>query len=315
MYQSSRKWNITMENPSIEETEEFKKLPYDFKCYEIKETEENTKILKGYIQNRTSIRYNTIKNKIPRAQIERTKGSIQQNIDQIETKDDGIYEEIGTIPKPIRKRKEFEFKPLNLNEVIEMGKRDCSKKTINNINAQREFYGIQLETKVAKEILEDRLQKPKVIYIYGASGTGKTYSAWKYAIQNYGNGNITEISFTNGYAICSNPHAKCIIYDAIKPSQTNITKILTLMDGYGMNMKIKHRSIFIRPECVIITSIKHPEEVYTEEINQQLKHRITQFINMNENPWKQNEKEEVEEIHFNEDKKMEEERTNEKTSM
>lgn len=200
-----------------------------------------------------------------------------------------------------------ELKPLNTLEILET--EEITKKTLDDLIARRYFIGIQMFQEMLNEIKEDRLQKPEIIYIYGDSGTGKTYSAWKMATQKYGIENISDISFANSFGNATNVHAECLVYDEFRPSQLDAATFLKLTDGYGMTLNIKHSMVYIRPKCVIITSIKHPNEIYKDEMNEQFKRRITQFINMNENPYR--EKEEVEEIHFDENEKMEEEKTNE----
>lgn len=288
MSQRSRSWCITINNPSEEEINEFRNLPYDFKCFELEHVNEGTKHLQGFLYNKEAIRFDTIKNKIPRSHLEKSRGSIQQNIAYCSKENNGTYEEIGIPPKSIE-RKRNDFETMNYNEIIEEGEKDCSKKTMDNLLAQRYFTGIKLQMKVNQEILEDKLKKPKVIYYFGGSGTGKTYSALKYAVKKYGIENVSKISFANGFANCTNPHAECIVYDEFRPSQLDAATFLTLTDAYGIQLNIKHSFVFIRPKCLIITSIKHPDEIYKDEINQQFKRRITKFINMNENPWRENE--------------------------
>lgn len=306
----SRSWSVVINNPTEEDIKSFEILPYNYLCYSLEHLNEGTPHIQGYIYNKSPIKLKTLKNKLIRAHLEKAKKSPLANIRYCEKEANGTFWEKGIRPLSVAKADaKNDFKPLNFEDVMDIGKMDCSKKTMDNLLASRYFTGIQLQMKIHKEILEDKLKKPKVIYYFGDSGTGKTYNALKYAIENYGIENVSKISFANGFANCTNPHAKCLVYDEFRPSQIDAATFLTLTDAYGIQLNIKHSFVFIRPKCVIITSIKHPDEIYKEEINLQFKRRITQFINMNENPYR--EKEEVEEIHSNENEKMEEEKRNE----
>lgn len=298
-----RSYSIVINNPTQDDIQSFKDLNVDYLCYELEHTNnaELTPHLQGFIYKKNKIRVDTIKKALPRAHIEKCTKPPLANIRYCQKEDNGTFFEKGLRPLSAR------IKTLNTNEILET--EEITKKTLDDLIARRYFIGIQMFQEMLNEIKEDRLQKPEIIYIYGDSGTGKTYSAWKMATQKYGIENISDISFANSFGNATNVHAECLVYDEFRPSQLDAATFLKLTDGYGMTLNIKHSMVYIRPKCVIITSIKHPNEIYKDEMNEQFKRRITQFINMNENPWK--EKEEVEEIHFNEGEKMEEEKRNE----
>lgn len=285
----SRSFSIVINNYTEQEKQIFENLNYSYLCYALEHVDQPgmTPHIQGYIHNKTPIKLKTLKNKLERAHIEKAKKCPLANIRYCEKECNGTFWEKGIRPLSVQKDdNKNNFKPLDYSNIIEEGEKDCSKKTMDNLLAQRYFTGIKLQMKVNKEILEDKLKKPEVIYYYGGSGTGKTYSALKFAVQNYGIENVSKISFANGFANCVNPHAKCLVYDEFRPSQIDAATFLTLTDAYGIQLNIKHSFVFIRPKCLIITSIKHPDEIYKDEINQQFKRRITKFINMNENPYR-----------------------------
>lgn len=303
----SRGWSVVINNPSDEDIKNFEILPYSYLCYSLEHLEEGTKHLQGYIYNKTPIKLKTLKNKLERAHLEKAKKCPLANIRYCEKEANGTFWERGIRPLSVAKADERE-KTNNLENLLQ--KENITKKDIDDLLANRYINGIKKFRKMLKQIKEDNLQKPQIIYIYGNSGSGKTYKAWKIATENYGIETISDISFANSFGNCTNPHAKCIIFDEFRPSQLDAATFLKLTDGYGMTLNIKHSMVYIRPKCVIITSIKHPDEIYKEEINTQFKRRITQFINMNENPYKPIEKE-VEEIHFNPFEKIQEVETEE----
>lgn len=303
MSQRSRAWSITINNPEEKDIEEFKNLPYSYLCFEMEKGENETPHIQGFIYNKEPIRFNTLKNKLEKAHIEKCTKPPLANIRYCQKEDNGTFWEKGVRPLSVAKD---DKKKNDLESLLE--KKEITKKDVDDLLAYRYIRGIKKFRKMLEEIKEDRLCKPEIIYIYGNSGSGKTYKAWKIAAENYGTENISDISFANSFGNATNVHADCLVYDEFRPAQLDAATFLKLTDGYGMTLNIKHSMVYIRPKCVIITSIKHPDEIYKEEMNEQFKRRITQFINMNENPWKEKE---VEEIHFNPFEKIQEVETEE----
>lgn len=282
----ARKWIVVINNPSDNEIKAFEDLNYDYKIYEIEHENEGTKHLQGFIENRTQIRFNVLKKKLPRAHLEVAYGSTEKNIEYCSK--EGKAKEFGN-KKP---SKTFDIE--SIENTLEQGeeKVDELDKLIKNIKAKNYFIGLQLLLEMQQEILDGDLKKPEVIYIYGSSGSGKSYYAWNYALNKFGKGNVSDITFANNFAICSEPHSPCLIFDEFRPSQLDAATFLKLIDGYGTNLNIKHSQVYIRPKCIIITSIKNPVEIYKEEINVQFTRRISRFINKDEDPYEKRPREE-----------------------
>lgn len=152
--------------------------------------------------------------------------------------------------------------------------------------ANRIINGMHLESSMLSEIERGKLKKPKVIYVHGASGSGKTYYALQRGICDYGKENVCTIRFDrSGFAHCSNPLAKCLVLMEFRPSCLDAVTFLELTDGYGIHLNIKHGSIYIRPRCIIICSILPPSEIYKEEINRQFTRRLTEIVNKDLDPF------------------------------
>lgn len=280
-----RSYSIVINNPSDEEIQSFKDLNVDYLCFEKEHIDQPgmTPHLQGYIYKKNKIKVDTLKKTLPRAHIEKCEKPPLANIRYCQKENNGTFFEKGVRPLSAQK----ELKPLNTTDILET--KEITKKAMDDLLARRYFTGIQFFQEMLSEIKEDRLCKPKIIYIYGNSGSGKTYKAWKIATENYGIENISDISFANSFGNATNVHAECLVYDEFRPSQLDAATFLKLTDGYGMTLNIKHSMVYIRPKCVIITSIKRPEEIYKEEMNEQFRRRITQFIDMNENPYRSEE--------------------------
>lgn len=130
------------------------------------------------------------------------------------------------------------------------------------------------------EIRNDDLKAPEVVYINGASGRGKTYGAYKLAMNKYENKDIGRITIQNGFFTFDNENAKCFVIEEFRPSELHACEFLQLTDKYGYNCNVKGGHHYIRPEMLIICSIIDVDEIYKEEINQQFKRRITKYFTM-----------------------------------
>ena len=134
------------------------------------------------------------------------------------------------------------------------------------------------------EIKNDELKAPKIIYITGGTGKGKTYKAYKLALENYDKQDIGKLTLKNEFFDVINKNAKCYVIEEFRPSQIKASDFLQLTDKYGYRANIKGGFVSLRPEMLIICSIKRPEEIYKDEINQQFIRRITDIIDLDEDP-------------------------------
>lgn len=132
------------------------------------------------------------------------------------------------------------------------------------------------------EIEQDQLRAPQIVYITGGTGKGKTYRAYKMALNNYPKEDIGKLTLKNNFFDVINEHAKCFIIEEFRPSQISASDFLQLTDKYGYRANIKGGFVSLRPEMLIICSIKPPEEIYKDEVNQQFLRRITQRIDLND---------------------------------
>ena len=133
------------------------------------------------------------------------------------------------------------------------------------------------------EIENDSLKGPEIYYLTGPSGKGKTYGAYKLALNKYPKEDIGKILINNNFFKITNDNAKCFVIEEFRPSQLHASDFLQLIDKYGFNCNIKGGFITIRPECIIICSIIPPEEIYKEEINEQFRRRLTKVYEIDDN--------------------------------
>lgn len=154
------------------------------------------------------------------------------------------------------------------------------------IKAKRYLTSLTLKNSVLQEVRQGYVEKPRVIYISGKSGSGKTFKAIKIATENYEDDDISFIKWDNsGFAHVSDPNAPCQVIQEFRSSCLKASDFLELLDGYGTFLNIKHGSCFIRPKLITIASIIPPNRLYQEEVNFQFQRRIQEFINMDNNPF------------------------------
>lgn len=243
-----------------------KTLTYIIACEEIAPTTGHKHIhIYIHFDNSTSLSTK----KTQGAHIEICRGTPKQNIEYIR-KDGNIILEEGEEPKWGGK---ISLKDMTYEEIAEecpillniKEKYDRKKKTEEN------FFNM------LDEIRNENLKSPEVIYISGEPGEGKTYGAYKNAVNDYKNEEIGKISFNNGFADIVNENAKCFIIEEFRPSDLRASKLLELLDKYGASVNVKGGFSYLRPERIYICSTYKPTDIYTDEKNRQFLRRINKY--------------------------------------
>lgn len=265
----ARRWCFTINNYEVEDTEVLQDINCRYVVWGREAGEQGTVHLQGYIVFKNPVSFQSLKKKLPKAHLEVARKPHAANIKYC--KKDGVFWERGELPKnkeEFKKPEDVKFKDLHAH-----------------LAGMRLLKGVEKENEMLNEIRNDDLQKPTIIYIHGESGTGKTYTAYKMATEKYPNKEIASLDFKNQFAISNNFHAKCLILPEFRPSSIDAATFLQFTDGYGMILNVKHGQVYIRPEMVIVCSIKHPREIYRDEINTQFMRRLTFIINKDEDPY------------------------------
>ena len=203
--------------------------------------------------------------------IEVCRGTPKQNIDYIK-KDGNVIFENGEPPhqglKTVR-----DLKALEADEVPPQYYK-IKKEIDRNETDELTFMNM------LSEIEKDELKSPSIIYITGGSGKGKTYSAYKRALASYPKNEIGKLTLKNEFVDVINERAKCYVIEEFRPSQIKASDFLQLTDKYGYRANVKGGFVTLRPEMIIICSIKKPYEIYKDEINQQFMRRITETVDL-----------------------------------
>lgn len=245
--------------------------------------------LQGYIELTNIMKMTTLKNIIGnRCHIELRAGS---------QKDAVNYCKKGEQPKSEWKELKEKGENFGLNaDVFEIGvlneKHQGKRTDINKCRSSAKVGGMRAVTKqatslqsikVAEKFLEyneiKRDFKTKVIWIWGDSGTGKSFKAREYC-------NDLKDTYTKNdgskWWIGYDGHDTVII-DDFRDSWWGITEMLSLLDKYEKRIETKGGSRQLLAKTIIVTSIHNPNDCYkgcANEPIQQLLRRIDETIHL-----------------------------------
>lgn len=211
------------------------------------------------------------------------RGTPQEAHDYIMCKDEKHIKK-GITAKVIDESGQLRYRGsvLNARAVQEMSNEDLKDIDIHLYKRAKdikdELYEEEIFEKMLNDIEKDDLKGPEIIYIHGEPGSGKTYGAYKYAIQHYDKKDIGKISINNNFFKIINNNAKCYVIEEFRPSQISATEFLQFTDKYIYTASTKGGFKTIHAECIIICCYKHPDNLYKDENNQQFKRRVTKWF-------------------------------------
>ena len=209
------------------------------------------------------------------AHIEPTKGTFNDNFEYL-TKEGPLTFEWGEKPHQGLKTVK-ELKQMNIEEIPPQYYN--IKMKLDQKQRDEEVFFNMLD-----EIEKNELKAPSIVYITGGTGKGKTYTAYKMALKEFKKEEIGKITLKNDFFDIVNESAKCYVIEEFRPSQIKASDFLQLTDKYGYRCNIKGGFITLRPKKIIICSIIPPEQIYKEEVNKQFIRRITERIDLDEDP-------------------------------
>lgn len=244
-----------------------KSLGYGIACHEVAPTTGHEHI---HVYTHFDTPFAPSIKKCQGAHIERCNGSPKQNIEYIR-KDGDIIWEFGDEPKQgartigeLKKSKDLDSLPIAMANVAE--------RVLQKERAKESFM------EMLREIKNDSLTAPEVIYITGEPGTGKTYGAYKMALATYPEEKIGRIKFCNQFAVIDNEEAECFVIEEFRGKDLRASELLQLLDKYGTNVNTKGGFVYIRAKCIILCSIFEPGELYKRnELTRQFTRRINKY--------------------------------------
>lgn len=270
----SKKYQLTINNPDkkgLTHEKIFEIIKNNFKTLEYlcmadeKGTTFHTHV---FVCFRSRVRFSTVKKHFPQAHIEPVKGTVSQNVSYIKKADkwadtdkhdtiiEGSFEEFGTRP-PDSKGKHYDMSELY--QMISDGMTNAEILAVN----QDYILNIDKLDKVRTTILTERFKATirfnlKVIYIYGATGTGKTRGV----LEKHGCENVYRITDYDhpfdGYN-CQ----PIICFDEFRNS-LRLRDMLTYCDKYPIELPARYSNKYACYDTVYIISNWELERQYAE---------------------------------------------------
>lgn len=253
---TGRYWCFTINNPlesdRLEVTRLYPKCNYVVIGNEI--GKEGTPHLQGYVQYDPGVRFNWLREQLPRAHIERARGSPTQN--RTYCIKDEKFTELGQIKLRNRSGRRTDLgeikKLLDINDMstvrneyfgqwIRYHKSFVLYQQLNGLTHQRSF--------------EKRRFKTQVHVIYGAPDTGKTRKFWET------HENMDVITYHNGFII-GYTGAPVVLFDDFDSTRIPRGLFLQLTDRYPLTINVKGGSMEWNPRVINITSNIHPSDWY-----------------------------------------------------
>jgi hypothetical protein len=251
MTRSAKNYCFTLNNYTPVDCDRLKSLfdtdDVKYLIYGREEGEAGTPHLQGYIQLNNRRTFNWIRSRLGgRAHIELAKGTPAQNRDYCSK--DGSFEEFGEISGGRGARTDL----VAFAEAIRSG--DSDDKLLSDHPAS--FLKYQRGLHAARAATSPKRNWPSQVFVYwGATGTGKTKTAWEQSEQS-AYIHVGQHWF-DGYT-----GQESVIFDDFGGSEFKITYLLKLLDRYPMKVPIKGGFVEWLPKKIYITSNYHPQDWY-----------------------------------------------------
>ena len=261
-------WFLTINNYSIQELEEAERFPSTYKLIakEIAPTT-GTPHIHMYYELKNAKTFSKMKKVFPRANIKIALGNAQQNKKYLSK--ECLYLEEGT-PKKQGNRKDIEI----VRELLDKGGkiREC-------IRSVSSYQSIRIAEIHLKYFEKARNWKPKIVWIHGPTGTGKSRMAFSRC-----EGHDTYVAMENnrwweGY----DGHSHVII-DDIREDSFPFKTLLRMLDRYEYRIECKGGSRQFLAKEIYITAPKSPHQMFQfcGEAVGQLTRRIDEIIFLDE---------------------------------
>lgn len=229
--------------------------------------EQGTPHIHIYVNFTSRVRFSTLKKHFPTAHIETAFGNVQANIDYIkkqgkwedtdkaETRIEGTFEEWGKVP--VQKGKLMDMEELY--QMIESGYTNAEILSVNNDY----ILNIDKLDKVRTMLLTEKFKNTrrydlKVIYISGATGTGKTRGV----LDEHGDGNVYRVSDYK-HIFDSYNYQPIIAFDEYR-SQIPLSDMLNYCDIYPIDLPSRYANKYACYNLVYLISNWGLEEQYPE---------------------------------------------------
>lgn len=223
---------------------------------------EGTRHYQGYVYFKEAKLFSSVKKKLPRAHIEVTKGTVEDNRRYC-TKDNDILIEQGNPPR--------QGSRTDIERVREDLKEGANMRCV--VDKARSMQSIKMAEVWLKYYEEPRTWKPEVRWYHGKTGAGKSKSAREWLGDDIYTA-LDSIKWWEGYDKHEN-----VLIDDFRKDFCKFHQLLKLLDRYEYKVETKGGSRQFLAKRIAITAPYPPDRIYdTREDVQQLLRRIDDVI-------------------------------------
>ena len=247
----SRRWSFTINNHTEEEVEEIKKMPYKYIILGDEIGKEKTRHIQGYVEFENAKSFTRIKKYLPRAHIEKTRGTPQENMEYCK-KDGKVIMEDGEMSRQ-GQRTDLEETTRRIQE----GEMTAEQVAIED-PVQYHMYGRTLH-KIEDIKLRNHFRQVMTEgeWYWGETGVGKSQLAFEgynpathYVYPNDG-------GWWDGYT-----GQEIVIINEFR-GEIKYSELLELIDWTPKTVRRRGREpVPFLAKKIIITSSMRPEQVY-----------------------------------------------------
>ncbi len=257
----ARCWLFTLNHPVDEDIAEIEGWDYDgkffrFSCGQEEVGDSGTPHFQGYVEVRVSARLSKMR-KLLRgvAHWEPRRGSQNEAIDyctkRASRSDPGYHWYLGVSSKSKCSGDlcESVFAGAKLRDIAE--------------DFPQEYIRMNKGIRALREIVQKpRCEAPEVFVFWGATGTGKSYSAWNRWPKAFGG------SWPSGKGSTwwwdHYDHEETVIFDEFK-EQVSLQTMLQFLDRYSFNVQFKGGYVQMNSPRIVICSNMDPDDWYNQE--------------------------------------------------
>ena len=276
--EQSCKWNITINNPQVCELnrdricEILARFCPDYYCMADEIATTGTYHTHIFLYSASPMRFETVKKRFPTAHIEKAYGTTRENRDYIqktgkwedtdkaETSVEGTFYEFGSIPS------ESEERDPRMHELIQNVKDGMSTTEIIESNPSFALRTREIDTlrdTLMSEPYKGKYRNVEVIYLFGASGTGKTSGIYK-KHPTYEICRITDYGRRDGTRFDAYHGQDVLVFEEFN-SQISIETMLNYLDIYPLHLPARYSDRVACYTKVYITSNMPLNEQYKAE--------------------------------------------------
>ena len=255
----SRAWCFTINNYNELQLNKLKEIKYTYIIVGDEVGDSGTSHMQGYIYFANAITFESIKKQIPTAHIEQAKGNAKQNTEYC-SKQKVLFVD-GEMP--------VSGKRTDLEEVRELIKEGKGMKDI--VEVATSYQSVKMAEVILKYHERKRDWKPMVYWFHGATGTGKSKTAYEMFPEAYTA--MSTARWWDGY----DAHADVII-DDMRKDFCKFHELLRYLDRFPVQIETKGGTRQFLARNIVITSCYCPQQLFdTREDVQQLIRRIDEI--------------------------------------